>query len=833
MRTMPLILLAVALGCGPSPTRPQPAPEPSAPEPTLKNGLRVHVVPRPGTGVVAVELAWAGGARTAAEHPAAPAVLLEQALGGAGQPGLRQAIEALGGSADGRAGPADVTLGFTVAADRLQPALAALGQALAGDGEPPESVLKRLAAAQASARAGADRRALERLVAEAAPGMPTALPGQAALDGLTVETLPALRKRRWQPQGAHLVVVGDVTTPDALAAVEDALSAWSGDGSAPPAAPMEPQGPRVVAEASDAQHLWLAWQVPVPDGAAAAALDVLAGALSGPQGRLAEALRATGARAPAPSAFPLLVGAGQALLVAHVQAPADQAWAAVIHAAHGLARRPPGPGRIATLRLDLRAQRARREDAPAAEARRLALLHAHWPQGAAAYDRGLAALHPDDLARTARALAAPNLTALVQDRIPGDVDPALWAEGLAEKAAAPPAPDRARRPGLIELAEGTEAVLAPVPGARALTVLALLESGPDEGGGLAPMVAAALAAPDDVGPTVQAEAGPDHLRVWITVAPDDLEVGLAALAGRLRGFQFTPARLAWARAALAAADAEPARRADRLAHGLLFPQAHLAGDADASPAELRAWYADRVLAAPLRLVLVGALRPETARAALEPLVLAGRRPLAPAAPAPDASPQSPQAARETTDSDRGELRVLWRAPLDAADALAQAHLLAELLVAPDGPLLDFLRRDGRGGRARPLVLADGPVGLVGVAIDGPVSVLAQAAKAARSGAAKAGSVSLPVDALRAVQRRAVARLRRELAPTHARARWLAGHARTGRALLGDEGWRAFKSALERLGSDEAAAAARAVFARDGQLTVEIGAPRTAARSERP
>ncbi|HEY5334916.1 MAG TPA: pitrilysin family protein, partial [Mycobacteriales bacterium] len=206
-------------------------------ERTLANGLRIAAVRDTSVPLVEVRLRlpFAGTGR---RHVAQTHLLAETAFSGTGQHdarGLAEAIQALGGALS--AGADSDRLGFAGSAlsENLGALLGLLAEVVTGATYPAGEVAgerDRLVEELSIARtipSTLAAEALSRRVFGAHPygfGLPTA----AEVRAVTPAALRALHRSRLSPEGALLVVVGDVPAGKALDAAEGALGDWSGAG---------------------------------------------------------------------------------------------------------------------------------------------------------------------------------------------------------------------------------------------------------------------------------------------------------------------------------------------------------------------------------------------------------------------------------------------------------------------------------------------------------------------------------------------------------------------------------------------------------------------------
>jgi predicted Zn-dependent peptidase len=817
---LPIMLLLAACGAQPPPTL-EPAVA-DAPPARLSNGLALRVEPRPGAHIIVAHLALPAG--SSSEGEAHGAAALTQALVLAP---LRAAAEALGGTAHAWVDHTNTHLQITAPADALPAALDALAAAGTLDALSPEqirSTATTLDLAQAQAQRAAPRQRLHRLLGEAAPTRAPALPGTAALAALTADGVQQFHRRRYVPDGAVLLLLGDVQASTARTAAGHAFAQWKGDAEAPPALPLGDDGPRIALDRGPRSTITAAYSLPIDQPGAAAQLDLLAQLLTLRLDATLTHLNVRGAH----RAWPLLLSPTQALLIVELSGVTPEAGIrAIASAAIGLSDRPPSSEAIGHVADALRRAAATREDDLSARASRLGTLAGHWPQhDPAAYEAGLSAT-PEVLASRAARLQPKHLTAVITAAtLPKDVDPALWGERLGELAATAAGRPQASGPGLHTLAPGVEVVIHPMPGAGTVTLYAATDGGQAAEHraviGVAGLIAAGLAQPGPDEPAIHSHAGHNHIALWATVHPKHISAAVSAVARRVHGFRWRPDHVETARATVRART--DTQRSQRRLQRLWWPPA---GDdrTDAlSPSDLQAWYAAHVAHAPLRLVVAGDIQPERALRMLRPLLVGERDALGPVAAAPEATPKAE--ARGTTDAALGQVLTAWPTTTDTPPALAAAELLGALLEDPKAPLHEAAHRDGRA-TITPLHRLDGPRGLVGIQLQGPLGLLGSLRGALEQTTARLGTVVLEPESIQRAQRRLVAQKYQALQSTAARAHWLAGHARSGRALTGPNALHTWKTEVERITPKEIGQLARDLFKRDHRLTVEIGRPRTA------
>lgn len=236
-------------------TAPRRARKLSLAERTTASGLHVVAVRKPGVPLAEIRLR-VPFLSAGATHPARAAVLSDTLLTGAGdldRAGLAAAVQALG---------ADVTVG--VDADRLVVSANVLSTAL-------PRLLALLATVLTEPRYDRDEVSTERArqveklgIARSRPAVvagealaermwgrhPYALdlPRPEAVAAVTPAQVRGLHEHWVRPDGATLVVVGDISPARALDQVESALSGWTGTraGSRVPALPEAAGGPLLV-----------------------------------------------------------------------------------------------------------------------------------------------------------------------------------------------------------------------------------------------------------------------------------------------------------------------------------------------------------------------------------------------------------------------------------------------------------------------------------------------------------------------------------------------------------------------------------------------------------
>ncbi|MGH3744187.1 MAG: M16 family metallopeptidase [Mycobacteriales bacterium] len=210
---------------------------PRVAERTLDNGLRVAAVRETSVPLVELRLRlpFAGTGR---RHLARTHLLAETAFSGTEQHdarGLAAAVQALGGGLD--VGADSDRLGFSgsALAENLGGLLGLLAEVVTGATYPAGEVAgerDRLVEELVIARTVPSTLAAEALSRRVFGSHPYGfgLPTAAEVRAVSPAALRTLHRSRVSPEGALLVVVGDVPAGRALDLAERALGGWSGDG---------------------------------------------------------------------------------------------------------------------------------------------------------------------------------------------------------------------------------------------------------------------------------------------------------------------------------------------------------------------------------------------------------------------------------------------------------------------------------------------------------------------------------------------------------------------------------------------------------------------------
>src|SRR5260370_22027003 len=232
----------------------KPLPVPAIAQSKLPNGLTVWVVKRPGFRRVAAVLAVRGG--TAADPRDAEGItelLAETVKEGTATRTSRQIAEdlqAVGGEIGATPGADAIYVSVAGLGSGTQKLLEVLADVARNASFPTAEVelAKNNAIQGLQARESTPeflgQRALARAVYGDHPYHVTA-PSKETLSGATPDQLKKEHARRFRPESALLVLVGDVDAAAASAAVTRLFGPWKGTGEAPAATPpAPPAGPR-------------------------------------------------------------------------------------------------------------------------------------------------------------------------------------------------------------------------------------------------------------------------------------------------------------------------------------------------------------------------------------------------------------------------------------------------------------------------------------------------------------------------------------------------------------------------------------------------------------
>ena len=229
---------------------PRPQPVPAAEESTLRNGLRVVVVPRPGVPLIELRLRVpfaASSSATAHEHTALGAVLSGAVLLGTtshDQNGIAELLQSHGAELSVSTDPDRLLMATTLLPTGLAPVLGVVAELLTAATYPDDRVegeRDRVAERIAIARSQPSVVARAALAARRYGDHPyaIALPEAERVSAVDGEALRVLHRERVLPAGSTLVLVGDLDPAAAVDVVAGALTGWSGTGTAldPPPAP--------------------------------------------------------------------------------------------------------------------------------------------------------------------------------------------------------------------------------------------------------------------------------------------------------------------------------------------------------------------------------------------------------------------------------------------------------------------------------------------------------------------------------------------------------------------------------------------------------------------
>jgi len=242
--------VALDLSLVPPLGEPRPQPVPVAEESTLPNGLRVVVVPRPGVPLIELRLRVpfaAPNSATAHEHTARGAVLSGAVLLGTtshDQNGIAELLQSHGAELSVSTDPDRLLMATTLLPTGLGPVLGVVAEILTAATYPDDRVegeRDRVAERIAIARSQPSVVARAALAARRYGDHPyaIALPEAERVSAVDGEALRVLHRERVLPAGSTLVLVGDLDPEAAVDVVAEALSGWSGSGTAlePPPAP--------------------------------------------------------------------------------------------------------------------------------------------------------------------------------------------------------------------------------------------------------------------------------------------------------------------------------------------------------------------------------------------------------------------------------------------------------------------------------------------------------------------------------------------------------------------------------------------------------------------
>jgi zinc protease len=213
------------------------AAEPLAHRETLPNGAVLLVAERPAIPIVVVRVSMAGGAvRDPADGAGLAnltAELLTRGTAHRSGPELDRAIEFVGGGLDAGAGRDGVTVTLSVLKKDLPLGLDLLAEVLREPTFPADELARKVADIQASLRRAEqspDTVAARAIGPLMFPGHPYGRPAAGTVESvgtLTRDQVVAFHRLYYRPDGASIVVVGDVTTTEIRQALAQRLGGWT------------------------------------------------------------------------------------------------------------------------------------------------------------------------------------------------------------------------------------------------------------------------------------------------------------------------------------------------------------------------------------------------------------------------------------------------------------------------------------------------------------------------------------------------------------------------------------------------------------------------------
>lgn len=814
MRPSILSLLLVALtACGGTP-RPKTVVQPQTQGARRINGLRVETAPRPGAGVVAIHLRLPAGSLHETPSGAGAAHAAARWILGDSRRGLQEAIARIGGVARAWTSRNATSFEVVVAADQTGEALKLIARALAApnvDRDGWVALSRRLDAEQQQARLSDARRAIEVSVADLFDKHPLArapLPDSVALRTLQPKAITAYVERRYRPDGAVLVLAGDVDD-GVEGQVKAAFAGWKGRAAVVQHPPLTPPGDlnvRAVGTRDREATIALSFLAEAQTPEDTVALDLARAAL---EERVTAALARLGITTRPQAVVATPGDAGFLTVLAKVPAErVDPAWRALIGAAVREAGAPWSDARFKALKAQVDGVAEALDGSVEGQARRLAAVRSRWPDGGDdAWRSALAMIGPDDLASTERRLLRlerASAVILAPDRIRTD-DDGPWLQSLTEQAVRLARPDSGLAPGRHAVSEGFEAIVHPMKAARQVGVALWLAGGARavraRHAGLAALVARGMAQPTPGAPRLEVTAEPEGILLRAEVPAADLDATLRLIAQRVTA-------LTWDAAAVEAARRpRPADLDDLL---LRTAGVDLQGTPETlgqiTPAAVQRWYSTYVREAPLVLSLAGAVD----RRALTGLALRfGRR-----RPAAQVKPTAPKAGTVDQPTDLGQGRLAWRWPV-APKQRAAVSLVLSTLMAPDASARSALT--GLGARVDSHLGAEA----ITVVLTAPGARFAAAEAALRKGLDELRTLPVDGDLLAQVKQREAARLLVRLRRPGLRAAWLLDQARAGQPFTGPDALDAWRATLEAVSPDAVSKSARDDLSRARRVEVRL------------
>ncbi len=237
----------------PAPTAPRPVALPTPVEKTLRNGLRVIHVARPGSGLLTAKvLVLSGSASDPARKDGVASLtasLLTRGTRTRSATQLAQEIEALGTQIDTGAVRESTSASLTVATTHAGEALELLGDVIIRPQFSSSEVLRRRAEAideQILSLEGPRtlaRLAIQRQVFGDSPYGRSADGLPATLKRIRRDDILRFHQSHYRPDNAALILCGDLSLEDALALAEKHFTRWSRMPAKAPKRPKFPLGP--------------------------------------------------------------------------------------------------------------------------------------------------------------------------------------------------------------------------------------------------------------------------------------------------------------------------------------------------------------------------------------------------------------------------------------------------------------------------------------------------------------------------------------------------------------------------------------------------------------
>ena len=241
---------------------------------TLANGLRVAVIPAPGSGLVAIQMRIPAGVAADPAGGEGASALAAQLLTAGTTLRNAERINAdllrLGTTVETATGPEFATVSATFLARDADEGAGLVSDLVLHPLFPDEEYRRaqRIAIARTLQPPNPAAAAQEQAVLAALPGHPAGRPAQGTSESLSRmrrEDVRAFHRDRYQPAGAAIVFSGDLTPERGFALAEEWLGAWSGRPGAAPVVPPPATAAavRIVERAgTPLAELRIAWAVP-------------------------------------------------------------------------------------------------------------------------------------------------------------------------------------------------------------------------------------------------------------------------------------------------------------------------------------------------------------------------------------------------------------------------------------------------------------------------------------------------------------------------------------------------------------------------------------------